>query len=77
MVFREVIGEVGGSWALVYAKHLLGFLASYPEEAHVPRLASLAQHVFVTYTVRGGVVRLDGMEGIPEDVPRVLAPRCN
>ena len=52
MVFREIIGEVSGSWAPIYATHLLGFLASHAEEAHVPRLASLALHVLVTDTVR-------------------------
>ena len=60
MVFREIIGKVSGSWAPVYAKHFLRFLASHPEEAHVPRLASLALHVLVIDTVRCGVIRLDG-----------------
>ena len=43
-----VVRQVSSSWAPVHAEHLLGFLASHPKEAHVPRLASLALHVFVT-----------------------------
>ena len=60
VVFREIIGEVSSSWSPVYAEHLLIFFTSHPIEAHVPRLASLALHVIVTYTSRSGVVSLDG-----------------
>ena len=60
MVLGQVVGQVGGTWAPVHAEHLLQFLTSHPEEAHVPILASLALHVFVTYTVLIGVVGLDG-----------------
>ena len=37
MVLGEVVGEVRGTWVPVYTEHFLGFLASHPEEAHVPR----------------------------------------
>ena len=60
MVLGLVVCQVSSSWAPVHAEHILGFLASHPEEAHVPRLASLALHVFVTYTVRSGVIGSDG-----------------
>ena len=60
MVFCEIIGEVSGSWSPIYAEHLLRFFTSHPIKAHVPRLASLALHVIVTYTMRSGVVSLDG-----------------
>ena len=60
MVLGEVVCQVSSSWAPVHAEHLLGLLASHPKEAHVPKLASPALHVFVTYTVRSVVVGLDG-----------------
>ena len=60
MVFGEIIGEVSGSWSPVYAEHFLRFFTSHPIKAHVPRLSSLALHVVVTYTMRSGVVSLDG-----------------
>ena len=44
----------------VYAEHLLRFFTSHPIKVHVPRLASFALHGIVTYTMRSGVVRLDG-----------------
>ena len=59
MVFREMIGEFSGSWSPVYAEHFLRFFTSHPIKAHVPRLASLALHVIVAYTMRSGVVSLD------------------
>ena len=60
MVFREIIGEVSGSWSPVYAEHFLRFFTSHPTKAHVPRIASIALHVIVTYTMRSGVVSLGG-----------------
>ena len=59
-MFREIIGEVSSSWSPVYAEHFLRFFTSYPVKAHVPRLASLALHVIVTYIMHSGVVSLDG-----------------
>ena len=60
MIFCEVVGQVGGTGTPVDTEHLLRFLASHPKEAHVPRLASFAQHILVADTVRCGVVCLDG-----------------
>ena len=60
MVFREVVGQVGGTGTPVDTEHLLRFLASYPKEAHVPILASFALHVLVADTVHCRVVCLDG-----------------
>ena len=59
MMIREVVGQVGCTGAPVDTKHLLRFLASHPQEAHVPRLASFAFHFVVPYTVRCGFIRLD------------------
>ena len=57
-MLREVVGQVGGTGALVDTEHLLRFLASYPKEAYVPRLAFFALHVLVADTVRCRVVYL-------------------
>ena len=59
-MFREVVGQVGGTGAPVNTEHLLRFLASHPKEAHVPRLSSFALYVLVADAVRCGVVCLDG-----------------
>ena len=59
-MFCEITGAVSGSWLPVYAEHFLRFFTSHPIKAHVPRLASLTVHVIVTYTMRSGVVSLDG-----------------
>ena len=60
VVLGLVVRQVSSSWVPVQAEHLQGFFTSGPEEAHVPRLASLALHVFVAHTVGCGVVGLDG-----------------
>ena len=60
MVLGLVVAKISCTWAPVHAEHLLGFSTSETEKAHVPRLASLSLRVFVTYTVRSGVVSLDG-----------------
>ena len=59
-MLREVVSQVGSAGAPIDTEHLLRFLASYPKEAHVPRLASFALHVVVADAVRCGVVYLDG-----------------
>ena len=71
MVFREIIGEVSGSWLAVYAEHFLRFFTSHPIKAHVPRLASLALHVIVTHTMRSGVCSF-GWASTPADGPSQL-----
>ena len=60
MVFREIIGEVSSSWAPVYSEHFLRFFTSHTIKAHAPRLAFLALHIIVTYTMRSEVASLDG-----------------
>ena len=59
VIFFEIISEVSGSGSPIDAEHFLRFFASHPIKAHVPRLASLALHVIITYTMGSGVVRLD------------------
>ena len=59
-MFGEIVSEVSGSGSPKDTEIVLRFFASHPIEAHVPRLASLALHVIITYTMRSGVVRLGG-----------------
>ena len=60
MMFCEIISEVSGSGSPKDTEYFVRFFASHPIEAHVPRLASLALHIIITYTIGSGVVRLDG-----------------